>query len=270
MAKFTQDFSFDNLPISELLEVQSRIADSIQPLIRVSAQISDIMPPSILVPTQLSETLLEHQTVISDMVSSMNNIYNSQTMSNVFEMSQLCQSIFAGIKIFDTILAMNNILRTIDFEELYNIVADWEIDELEVGEISAETAQTFQEEITEVFADQQNWQQKLMTMCLKYQETNPILAWAFRYILVGILVGVAASYIMQMASNSKVRELPTSTSNVIYQVTEESNIIVIGDVPYYYEVEFENPETGEAVRGYVSKRSISALEKQEDTTDANT
>ena len=49
----------------------------------------------------------------------------------------------------------------------------------------------------------------------------------------------------------------------MYNITVENNITVIGDVPYYYEVEFINPETGELVTGYIYKGNIIAEEQDE-------
>ena len=38
---------------------------------------------------------------------------------------------------------------------------------------------------------------------------------------------------------------------------------VIGDVPYYYEVEFPNPDTGEMVIGYIYKKNLVNVEATE-------
>lgn len=59
--------------------------------------------------------------------------------------------------------------------------------------------------------------------------------------------------------DSQVYEEPVSTSNVVYNLTVENTVTVVGDVPYYYEVEFVNPETGEPVTGYIYKGNLTEV-----------
>ena len=51
-------------------------------------------------------------------------------------------------------------------------------------------------------------------------------------------------------------------SNIVYNITIENHVTVVGDVPYYYVVEFPHPETGEMVTGYVSKRNLAPDEPE--------
>ena len=61
-------------------------------------------------------------------------------------------------------------------------------------------------------------------------------------------------------------EEPTATSSVVYNLTVENNVTVIGDAPYFYEVEFVNPENGEPMIGYVYKGNLVADESEETVT----
>ena len=57
-------------------------------------------------------------------------------------------------------------------------------------------------------------------------------------------------------------EEPNSSSQIVYHIELNQNVVV-GDVPYYYEVEIQDESSGCRYAGYVSKRSISLMESEE-------
>ena len=63
-------------------------------------------------------------------------------------------------------------------------------------------------------------------------------------------------------------EEPTSTSNVVNNISVEQNVTIIGDAPYFYEVEFVDPETGETVTGYIYKGNLVINDQKELTTES--
>ena len=59
-----------------------------------------------------------------------------------------------------------------------------------------------------------------------------------------------------VAKDARVYEEPSSKSNVVVNVTVEQHVNIVNVVPYYYEVEITDPETGEVMTGYVYKGNI--------------
>lgn len=56
-----------------------------------------------------------------------------------------------------------------------------------------------------------------------------------------------------MGKASNVYEEPKAFSSVVINVNVESEIIIIDSVPYYYQIVYTDPETGEEFKGYISK-----------------
>lgn len=70
---------------------------------------------------------------------------------------------------------------------------------------------------------------------------------------------IVSTWQARPVKDSQVYQEPVSTSNVVYNLTVENTVTVVGDVPYYYEVEFVNPETGESVIGYIYKGNLTEV-----------
>lgn len=122
-------------------------------------------------------------------------------------------------------------------------------------------------DINQILADPNTMHVASQSKYLQWKERNPGFAAFFLNILFPILLLIAdwgfSSWQARSTKDSRVYEEPVSTSSVVYNITVENNITVIGDVPYYYEVEFINPETGELVTGYIYKGNIIAEEQDE-------
>lgn len=130
-------------------------------------------------------------------------------------------------------------------------------------EIRAEIAA----DITQVLSNPETMHIDSQSKYLQWKERNPGFAAFFIEILLPILLLIAdwgfSSWQARTVKDSHVYEEPTSTSSIVYNVTVENNVTIIGDVPYYYEVEFVNPETGELVTGYIYKGNVEAEEPDE-------
>lgn len=106
---------------------------------------------------------------------------------------------------------------------------------------------------------------------VKWKEQHPFLADLYiqvllpliQAILYGLITLGAASLIASATKDSRVYEEPASTSNVVYNVSMKQNITIIGDAPYFYEVEFPDPETGRLITGYVYKGNLVINELEE-------
>lgn len=130
-------------------------------------------------------------------------------------------------------------------------------------EIRAEIAA----DITQVLSNPETMHIDSQSKYLQWKERNPGFAAFFIEILLPILLLIAdwgfSSWQARTVKDSHVYEEPTSTSSIVYNVTVENNVTIIGDVPYYYKVEFVNPETGELVTGYIYKGNVEAEEPDE-------
>ena len=130
-------------------------------------------------------------------------------------------------------------------------------------EIRAEMA----EDIKQIVSDPEAMSVASKSKYLEWKARNPGLAAFFIEILFPILLLFADwgnnYWQARTTTDARVYEEPAATSNVVYNITVENNVTVIGDVPYYYEVEFINPETGEPMIGYVYKGNLVADESEE-------
>ena len=108
------------------------------------------------------------------------------------------------------------------------------------------------------------WQEKYA----KWKERNPALADLFSHILLPILVWLICFGIENKAAsatkNANVYEEPSASSNIVYNITVEQNVTVIGDEKYYYEIEIPDPVTGETVIGYVYKGNLTITEAEKE------
>ena len=170
--------------------------------------------------------------------------------------------------------AIKNALTNVDWSWVTEAYAQEQFDgiepiaeELLTQEIRAEMA----EDITQVLSNPEEMQSASRSKYLQWKARNPGVAAFFLDILYPLLLVLIGALISQglarLDKNSQVYAEPTATSNVVYNLTVENNITIIGDAPYYYEVEFTNPENGEVVTGYVYKGNIT-VEEQTETEDA--
>lgn len=152
--------------------------------------------------------------------------------------------------------------------------------ETTVDEVPSEIRTQIAADITEVLSAPENLHTVSQNKYLEWKNKRPENAALFwqtlcqiiQTILMILTFGVTF-YQALTNKDSHVYEEPKTTSTVVYNITVNNPVTVIGDVPYYYEVEFPNPETGEMVRGYISKRNLTAdvtedIEVQEDGTEA--
>lgn len=164
-----------------------------------------------------------------------------------------------------------------------NIVAEIErlsviasrIEEVDTGEIieSKEAAalniplneqEKIAAEIDDILADEKNWEQRLMDRIDVFKHTHPlwaaVLKLIFIYIFLEIFNSVCSTGIGQALFPAKVYEEPTTQASIIYHIEQHQQVIIIGEVPYYYEIETKDVETNEIKTGYVSKRSVELKE----------
>ncbi|MBE6920601.1 MAG: hypothetical protein E7468_03445 [Ruminococcaceae bacterium] len=128
-------------------------------------------------------------------------------------------------------------------------------------------------DITQVLSEPETMHVTSKNKYLQWMQESPGNALQFLNTLISIIMMIFAALSLGIQArqarpvkDSQVYEEPAATSSVVYNITVENNVTVIGDKPYYYEVEFVNPETGELVTGYIYKGNIT-LEEPEETVN---
>lgn len=133
-------------------------------------------------------------------------------------------------------------------------------------ELTDEDEHIIAEEISSVLASKQNWEQRLMESVTKLKETHPILARLFFEIIISILtsiiISLASIVIGQIRTPAKVYVKPQTTSQVIYRLEPLQQVKIIGEQPYYFQIELTDNNTQETLVGFVSKRSIEQVDAQ--------
>lgn len=129
------------------------------------------------------------------------------------------------------------------------------------------------DEVEEILLSGRNWEQRFAERIKEFSQTHPVIAWVLEKIFFAILISVAANIVYsavgQALSPAKVYETPSPSSQVIYHMERNQNAIIVGEVPYYYEVVINDNSPENCYTGYVSKRSICLTDIEDNTTEAN-
>ncbi len=136
----------------------------------------------------------------------------------------------------------------------------------EEQEVAPEIRAKMAADITEVIAKPETMHLTSRNKYLEWLKKSPENAIQFVTLLLMFIQTICmmvSTWQARPVKDSQVYQEPVSTSNVVYNLTVENNVTVIGDAPYYYEVEFVNPETGEPMTGYIYKANITATDKDE-------
>lgn len=148
-----------------------------------------------------------------------------------------------------------------DYTENTDVPAMPKADEMG-PEIRAEIAA----DIAEVIAEPETMHITSKKKFMEWIKESPEHALAFLsalLVFIQTICMVVSTWQARPVKDSQVYQEPVSSSNVVYNLTVENTVTVIGDVPYYYEVEFVNPETGESLIGYIYKGNLAAEESED-------
>ena len=119
-------------------------------------------------------------------------------------------------------------------------------------------------EVEEILLSGKNWEQRFIEKIKLFSQTHPVIAWVLDKVFFAILIGTAtnilSSAVGQALFPAKVYENPCTSSQVIYHIEQNQTVIIVGEVPYYYEVVANNESSEGGYTGYVSKRSICMAE----------
>ena len=228
----------------------------------------------------VSQNLSGAYAAVASYQSILNNVYSNTTFENLAKSATVMQSVLASIQIptvIDIIPTMERILPVIDTSwKIPTIDWDWmaktienydykpaDVEDVLTDEIRAELNESVQEALL-AEDSQKNIEQRYG----EWKEKHPLLAdiylqtiSLFLSFLLGLITSCSSA---TTTKNSKVYELPSSTSNIVVNINVEQNITVINEVPYYYEVAYIDPETGEEKKGYIYKPNVAIQEAEAD------
>lgn len=141
------------------------------------------------------------------------------------------------------------------------------------SELSDEDKQIIAEEVTSILSSDKNWEQRLMDSIIKLKSTHPVLAAIFEKVIFAFLLGIATSLIAtaigQALFPAKVYDEPKTTSQILYHLEPLEQVKIIGEQPYYYQIELTDSSTQETFTGFVSKRSIQQVDTEDETSALN-
>ena len=137
--------------------------------------------------------------------------------------------------------------------------------------LSEEEQKILATEVEGILLSGKNWEQRFADQIKKFSQTHPVIAWVLEKIFYAILISAAAeivsSAIGQAVFPAKVYEDPSASSQVICHIELNQNVIIVGEVPYYYEVMINDESLESGYTGYVSKRSICLTEDEGGETE---
>lgn len=122
-------------------------------------------------------------------------------------------------------------------------------------------------EIENVLHSEKNREQRFSGRIKIFSQTHPVIAWVFNkvflVILIDIIANMTCSAIGQALFPANVYEEPHFSSQVVYHIEMNKNVVVVGDVTYYYEVEIPAELAEYRYTGYVSKQRILLMESED-------
>ena len=142
----------------------------------------------------------------------------------------------------------------------------------EIANISIENKQEAASIVSEAFAESDNLEQAIMHALKTAEKKHPLIYKVILFLLntiIPIIISQSCSLMRETARDAKLRDNPSSNSPIIITISSGTPVKVIGEAPYYFEIEYNNPKTGEVQIGWLSKRTVQELPVFEETTIDN-
>lgn len=183
--------------------------------------------------------------------------WSKTILGKINEMSCIMEpSILDGISKFAGITSLMDGLEMDDGESLEDD-SSYLLTEEEQKIIAAD--------IDEILSEEENWEQRLFEKINAYKKAHPILARLLIYLFMGVILPIIAQLFGNLIGEAlipaKVYEEPQIVAPVICRLEQHQNVLIIGEVPYYYQIETKDLSTNETKTGFVSKRSIEVEKK---------
>lgn len=235
----------------------------------------------------VAEKLSGMYAVLESYQSVVRKVYSNDTYENIMKSVTTTQSILANIQIPTTVnlvATMEKILPTIDKNwEVPTVDWDWvsktldTYDNCERENVEELLTDDVREEMNESLQETLSTNHSLKSIEQRYgewKEKHPLLADLYLQ-LIGLLLGILGGLITScipatVNKNTNVYEAPTATSNVVINIDIDQNITVINEAPYYFEVIYTHPETGEEITGFIYKPNVSMPQDSDEIEDIET
>lgn len=133
--------------------------------------------------------------------------------------------------------------------------------EIIISEITEEDRKQVCEDVIEVLQQPEQMKVGIEQKYEKWKKNHPLQSDFFFQVFIPLLLWVLSflspSQSASTITNSNVYMEPVSNSTIVYQTTINQTINIIGDAPYYYNVQLVDPQTGTEYQGYICKRNVS-------------
>ena len=207
--------------------------------------------------------------------SVLKSIIPMDTAASLLASASSMQSVLAGIQIPKTINlipTMERILPIID-DAWKMPTIDWNWmsetlsaygDDFNQDETSDLLTEDIREELDESIHEimvSGDSEEMVKSKFLEWQNRHPFLAFILIQILLAIIINIVSGVMGDLVSGvltkkSNMYEEATATSNVVINIDVDQNITIVNEVPYYYEIVYTDPETGDEIKGYVYKANV--------------
>lgn len=142
-----------------------------------------------------------------------------------------------------------------DLQTKYDGVQTSTIEEI-APQITEEETKQFCEDFNEVVESAKHGVAVVEGKFKELNEKYPLLV----QIILMFLSIILSQFFSQPAittTNSNIYLAPVSNSKIVYQTTINQTINIIGDAPYYYNVQLIDSQTGDEYQGYIYKKNVS-------------
>lgn len=227
-------------------------------------------------------------TAITEYQSVSKKICSNHSLENILKNATTIQSVLAKVQIPTTVNLATKFDKTLLITnknyEFLSIDWDWISEKLDTYD------ETNYENVSDVLTDDvcgelnesvqeilhSNDCDKLTkSKFLEFQNRHPVISFILIQILLSILInlfsGVVGNWLSGITTKkTNAYEEPSSTSNVVVNIDIDQKVTIVDEVPYYFEVIFTHPETGEEMKGYIYKHNISMPQESNRTEDVTT
>lgn len=188
------------------------------------------------------------------------------------------QSFYDSINMMETSMtnAMNSILSSLSSTNLEWInrlndiltTLNYDINENTIEEYNASDLDVLVDEFTTaiVAEDILNWEQRFMKIYDEFKENHPVIVRVFIGIVFFLITHYAGMLLPEIPKSTTVRLSsvyvgPNPSSDNILNLSNGETVYIVDNIPYWYEIEYIDEESGEIYCGWVAKKNLSEENK---------
>lgn len=193
-------------------------------------------------------------------VSSIQSVVSSIQLPKVIN---IIPSLKGILPIVTPVVEINRSTPVVDWDWIEEALSKYDDDSIkgEVEDIlTEELSEELRESVNESLSSDDS-DKVVKSKFLEWQKRHPVLAYLFLTVIVSLLISIVSSLITNWISGvlikkSNIYEEPTSKSSVVMNVDVNQNVTIVNSVPYYYEVMYIDPDSGEEKTGYLYKPNV--------------